>query len=54
MPVWPTPAGAHGDIHILYALKLKLRLRKNAVSKFSLFRHSHYLAAVAFIADIYL
>jgi len=42
-----------GDINF-HVLKLKLWLRRDSVSKSSLLRHSHCLATIAFIPDIYL
>jgi len=40
--------------YILYVLNLKVWQRSDSVSKSSLLRHSHCLATVAFILDIYL
>jgi len=40
--------------YILYVLNLKLWLRSDSVSKSSSLRHSHCLATVEFIVDIYL
>jgi len=37
-----------------YVLKLKLWLRSDSVSKTSSLRHSHCLATIAFLLDIYL